>query len=176
MPGCVGYWFIGRLGSLAGFAQASLATGADIQANAHPIHDNALLMHVRAEIPTRAALGETHIISESLGFATDITLPGHGQLPSKHLSRRYDSGSKTCSAGDARKSHYQLCTGAPEYCRTGGNTTLNASINQPDIQMPLQTSQPVFAYNWPKITHANHSCHSLCVRKECYCVSGYSPG
>lgn len=69
------------LGGLTGLAQRSLATGADVQTNADTVDNDALLVHVRAKIPTGAALGETHIISESLGFATDVTLPGHGLAP-----------------------------------------------------------------------------------------------
>ena len=93
--------FIAKLGSLAGLAQGSLATGADVQANTNTVDDDALLVHVRAEIPACAALGETHIISERLGLATDITLPGHGQLPSNHISRRNDSGIQ-CRLGRRR--------------------------------------------------------------------------
>lgn len=77
--------FTGKLGGLARLAQASLATGADVQANAYTVDDDALLVHVRAKIATGAALGETHIISERLGLATDITLTGHGQLPSNQF-------------------------------------------------------------------------------------------
>lgn len=115
------------LGSLAGFAQASLATGADVQANAYTINDDALLVHIRAKIPIGAALGETNIIPERLGFTTDITFSSHGQLPSIHLLVATTRGSKAGSAGDAQISHYQMCTGAPKDRRTGGNTTQNAS-------------------------------------------------
>lgn len=74
------------LGGLTGLAQAALASGADVQANADTVHDDALLVHVRAEIPVCAALGETHIISKSLGLATDVTFPSHGPAPFNHLS------------------------------------------------------------------------------------------
>lgn len=91
-PGCFRFVSNAKLGSLAGLAQGSLTTGADVEANTNTVDDDALLVHVRAEIPIGAALGETHIISERLGLATDITLPSHGQLPSNQISYRYDSG------------------------------------------------------------------------------------
>ena len=121
--------FIAKLGSLAGLAQGSLATGTDVQANAYTVDDDALLVHVRAEIPACAALGETHIISERLGLATDITLPGHGQLPSNIYLNATTQGSNAGSAGGARNSQYHcMGTGAPKDRRTRGNTTLNPSI------------------------------------------------
>ena len=101
--------FTGKLGSLARLAQRSLATGADIQANTNAVDNDALLVHVRAEIPIGAALGETHIISKSLGLATDITLPGHGQLPSNHLSYRNDSGIQLQARPEARGNHNIMC-------------------------------------------------------------------
>lgn len=86
-----------ELGGLTGLSQGALATGADIQANTDTVDDDALLVHVRAEIPARAALGETHIISERLGLATDITFPGHGLAPFK-----YSSGATTREPSQTR--------------------------------------------------------------------------
>lgn len=93
------------LGSLTRLAQAALATGANVQANADAIHNNALLVHIRAKIPACAALGETHIISESLGLATDITLPGHGLAPFNTYHIAQTRGPEISgSTGDARHS------------------------------------------------------------------------
>lgn len=91
-PGRPEHVVTGKLGGLTSLAECSLASGADIQADANTIHDDALLVHICAKIAARAPLGETHIISERLGLATDITLTGHGQLPSKTFSYRNDSG------------------------------------------------------------------------------------
>src|SRR5690606_19549704 len=53
-----------ELGGLTGLAQRALAARADVEPDADPIHDDALLVHVRAEIPVRAALREAHIIAK----------------------------------------------------------------------------------------------------------------
>jgi hypothetical protein len=74
--------------SLARLAERSLAARADVQANADTVHDDALLVHVRAEIPVRAALGKAHIIAKRLGFTADITFPGHGHAPFRTVLAR----------------------------------------------------------------------------------------
>jgi hypothetical protein len=72
-----------ELGGLARFAQRADASRADVQANAHSIHDNTLVLHVRAKIPAGASFRETHIVAKGFGFSANVTFPGHGGPPFK---------------------------------------------------------------------------------------------
>lgn len=89
-----------------------MAAGADVQTNTDTVDDDALLVHVRAEIPAGAALGEAHIIAKRLGLTTYVTFPGHGLAPFTLIFRRSDSGSITDSAGDVRASILASIAGA----------------------------------------------------------------
>ena len=98
-----------ELGCLTGLAQGSLATGADVQANAYTVDDDALLVHVGAKIPARAALGEAHIISKSLGLATDITFPGHKLAPFNILFLSQRLGIQKQARPETRGNHIIRC-------------------------------------------------------------------
>lgn len=57
-----------------------------MQSNTDTVYDDALLVHVSAEIPACSSLGEAHIIAKSLGLTTYITLTGHGLAPFKKIT------------------------------------------------------------------------------------------
>lgn len=69
------------LGCSTGLAHRAQAAGADVDADANSIDNESLLLDVRSEIPVRASLRETYVMSKCLGLATDVAFAGHGRTP-----------------------------------------------------------------------------------------------
>lgn len=70
-----------RLASSARFAHGSHAARADVEAYGFAVNREAFALHIGTEVPAGASLREAHIVTEGLGFSTNVAFTGHGGPP-----------------------------------------------------------------------------------------------